>query len=225
MARNSALARTVPLLRERHAHDTRRAILVAARHTFAQRGYTGTPLEAIVDAAGLTKGALYHHFENKAAVFEAVYIEMAQEVATQVQAAVLACRGGAWDRVVAALDAFFVASSEPAYVRIVLRDAPHVLGAHHGRELDQAIGVGLVGGLVADLLRDGARRLPIEATARIVLAAASEVAIAMAFADDPEQVRREGTAVLVALLDGLRTSPARDTAKTGRRRRAAAKPA
>jgi AcrR family transcriptional regulator len=217
MRRNGPPSRTVRPLRAQHADDTRRAILGAARHAFAQRGFADTPLDAIVQAAGLTKGALYHHFDSKAAVLEAVYVEMEQELAAEVQAAVLQRPGGPWDRMLAAVDAFFTASAEPAYTRIVLRDAPHVLGARHGRELDHAIGLGMVAELVSDLLRGSARRLPIIATARIVLAAASEVAVAMAYADDPALVRREGTAVLVALLDGLRAPPARAAARTARR--------
>ncbi|MEO7731056.1 MAG: hypothetical protein ABIY55_08805, partial [Kofleriaceae bacterium] len=141
-----------------------------------------------------------------------VYVEMEEELAIQVRAAVLACDGGGWDRMVAAVDAFFTASAEPAYVRIVLRDAPPVLGTHHGRAIDQAIGLGMVIELVTALGADGALRpLPIEATARVLLAAASEVAVSMAYAEDPELARREGAEVVFALLEGLRL-PASATA-------------
>jgi len=195
--------------REQHADDTRRAILAAARHAFARGGYNATPLDVIVRSARLTKGALYHHFETKAAVLEAVYVEMEGELASRVETAVMACTGGAWDRMIAAIEVFFAASAEPAYVQIVLRDAPLVLGARHGREIDHAIGLGLVVALVTDLRDAGwIRPLPVIATARVLLAAASEVAIAMADADDPDLARREGTEVVLALLDGLRTSPA-----------------
>jgi len=196
--------------RDQHAGDSRRAILAAARYAFARDGYANTSLDAIVGRARLTKGALYHHFKSKAAVLEAVYVEMEEELATSVQAAVMACEGGAWDQMIAAIDAFFTASAEPAYVRIVLRDAPPVLGMHHGRAIDQAIGLGLVIELVSALGRDGGLRpLSIEATARVLLAAASEVAVSMAHADDPERARREGAEVVFALLDGLRVPPPR----------------
>jgi AcrR family transcriptional regulator len=217
MSGNGPPVGRVPALRDQHADATRRAILAAARHAFARRGYTETSLDAIVEPAGLTKGALYHHFENKAAVLQAVYIEMEEELAVQVRDAVMAARGGAWERMLAAVDAFFTASAEPAYTRIVLRDAPHVLGARHGREIDHAIGLGLVADLVADLVQGGRRGLPIAATARVLLAAASEVAIAMAYSDDPAAVRREGTAVLVALLEGLRGAPAPAPRRASRR--------
>ncbi|HET9621917.1 MAG TPA: helix-turn-helix domain-containing protein [Kofleriaceae bacterium] len=191
--------------RDLHVEDTRRAILAAARQAFARDGYASTALEAIVAPAGLTKGALYHHFKNKAAVLEAVYIEMEQELARAVGVAVMAAEGGAWARMSAALGAFFDASSEPAYVQIVLLDAPHVLGSVHSREIDQTIGLGLIIELMNDLAREGVLRpVPIVATARILLAAASEVVVAMAHADDPARARREGTEALLALLDGLR---------------------
>jgi AcrR family transcriptional regulator len=195
--------------RDQHAEDTRRAILAAARQAFARAGYDNTALEDIVGPARLTKGALYHHFKSKAAVLEAVYIEMEQELAAQVTTAVMACTGGAWDRMVVAVDAFFEASAEPAYVGIVLRDAPHVLGTLHGREIDQAIGLGLVIQLLTEVASEGAMRpLPIVATARVLLAAASEVAVAMAYAADPAVARREGTEVVLALIDGLRAPAA-----------------
>lgn len=195
--------------REQNAEATRRAILDAARQAFARDGYADTSLEAIVGPANLTKGALYHHFKNKAAVLEALYVEMERALARQVQAAVAACHGSAWDRMIAAVGAFFAASSEPEYVRIVLRDAPHVLGPAQSREIDQEIGLGLVIELVSSLRAEGAiRPLPVIATARVLLAAASEVAVTMASAEDPGVARREGTEVMLALLDGLR--PASD---------------
>jgi AcrR family transcriptional regulator len=193
--------------RDQHADDTRRAILAAARQAFARDGYADTSLDAIVGPARLTKGALYHHFASKAAVLEAVYVEMEEELATEVKAAVLSCGGDAWARMTTAINAFFTASAEPAYVRIVLRDAPHVLGNQHGREIDHAIGLGLVIELVTALHEQGGLRpLPIVATARVLLAAASEVAMSMAHADDPEVARKEGAEVVLALLDGLRAA-------------------
>jgi AcrR family transcriptional regulator len=193
--------------RVEHVADTRRAILAAARQAFAKKGYASTSLEDIVAPARLTKGALYHHFESKAAVLEALYVEMEEELAARVSAAVMAAGDNAWDRLVAALDAFFAGSADPEYARIVLRDAPTVLGGRNGREIDQAIGLGLVCDLVEGLQR--ARLMPplsVTAVARVLLAATGELAVAMAFADDPTAARREGTEVVLALLAGLRAT-------------------
>jgi AcrR family transcriptional regulator len=200
--------------RDENAENSRRALLDAARRVFAKKGYADASLEDIVGPARLTKGALYHHFKNKAALLEAVYVEMSEHVAAAVTEAVTAIEGDAWDRLLAALDAFFDASAEPEYVRIVLRDAPVVLGLRHGRDLDLAIGQDLVRALLADLLAEGMLppSLPLDAAARVLLAAVSEVAIDMAYADDPRRARQEGAAVIVALLEGLRaraTAPRR----------------
>ena len=187
-----------------HVEDTRRALLDAARHELAAKGYVATSLDDIVARAGLTKGALYHHFRSKAALLEAVYIEMEEELAGTVQRAMADVADPA-ARLAAAISAFFTASAEPAYARIVLRDAPLVLDPARSREIDQRIGLGLVVELVTGL-RDAGMigPLPIEMTARLLLAAVSEVATGMAHADDPEAVHREGMLVIEALLGGLR---------------------
>lgn len=198
--------------------DTRRAILAAARQAFAEKGYASTSLEDIVVPARLTKGALYHHFESKAAVLEALYVEMEEELAARVSAAVVSAGDNAWNRLVAALEAFFAGSADPEYARIVLRDAPPVLGGRNGREIDQAIGLGLVCDLVEGLQRAGLMPpLSVTAVARVLLAATGELAVAMALADDPAAARREGTEVVLALLSGLRaTAPAPPPARPGR---------
>lgn len=174
---------------------------------FARRGYVAASLDDIAERARLTKGALYHHFSSKAALLEAVYVEIEGELAVRVTSALAAAGDDAWAGMLAAVDAFFTASTEPEYIQIVLRDAPHVLGRRHGREIDQAIGLGLVVELVTRLTAHGLLRpLPATTTARVLLAAASEVAISIAEAEagERETVQREGMAVILALLEGLR---------------------
>ncbi len=205
MVRNRSLA--VPALKRRaqHVEDTRRAILAAARRAFARKGYVDTSLEDIVGPARLTKGALYHHFDSKAAVFEALYIEMSNALLAQVSQAVGGAGDDPWAQMLAALEAFFDASAEPDYVRIVLRDAPHVLGPIHGREIDQSIGLTFVQQLVQGLCEAGLLPdLPVAATARMLLAVTGEMAIAMASADDTELARKEGTQVVLTMLEALR---------------------
>jgi AcrR family transcriptional regulator len=206
MARNAALASSTPTARRaRHAADSRRALLAAARRAFARHGYADTSLDDIVARARLTKGAFYHHFDSKAAVLEAVYVDLEEQLLARMKAAMAAAGKDPWTQMRAALEAFFDASSEPDYVRIVLLDAPRVLAPHHGRELDQTIGLGFLCELV-EALR-AARllpRLPVVATARMLLATTGDLAIAMAHAADPARVRKEGTQVLLAMLGGLR---------------------
>ncbi len=196
--------------RVEQVEDTRRAILAAARHAFVEKGFSATSLEDIVTPARLTKGALYHHFESKAAVLEALYIELSEQLASRVAQAMDAAGDDPWQQLIAALDAFFAGSSEPDYVRLVLLEAPRVLGTDHGREIDQGIGLGLVCELVQSLRDAGLMPdLPVVAIARLLLAATGEFAITMAHADDPAAVRRDGTQVILAVLDGLRASAER----------------
>jgi AcrR family transcriptional regulator len=205
MARKAVAAVTVAR-REKHREDTRSAILNVARRTFARKGFADTSLEDIVAPARLTKGALYHHFESKAALLEALYVDMSGNLLETVGAAVQAAPPDAWSQAAAAIDAFFVASAEPDYVRIVLQEAPLVLGFVHGRDLDQQIGLPFVIRLV-ESLRDAGQlpaTLPIVATARMLLAVTGEMAIAMAHAPDATLARKEGTQVVMGILEGFR---------------------
>lgn len=203
-----------------HVEDTRRAILAAARRAFAKKGYADTSLEDIVSPARLTKGALYHHFSSKAAVFEALYVEMSNQLLEQVSAALAEAGDDPWQQTIAALYAFFEASAESDYVRIVLHDAPHVLGPIHGRELDQSIGLSFVTEMVRGLREAGLLPdLPVEATARMLLAVTGELAIAMAYAEDQERARQEGTQVVLTLLESLRARADADRARPPARKR------
>lgn len=182
----------------------------ASRLVFAEHGYADASLDDIARRAGVTKGALYHHFENKAALLEAIYVELELEIAAKVKAAIEGARGGAMTRIAAAFDAFFEASADPIYQRIVLRDAPGVLGRTKGRGLDHAIGLDLVVALIEDMRREQIiGDVPIAMAARIFLAAVSEVAMAAAHSDDPLAVRREGTIVLMTIIQGVRLATTR----------------
>ncbi|MEM1416974.1 MAG: TetR/AcrR family transcriptional regulator [Myxococcota bacterium] len=183
---------------------TRATLLGVARRTFAAKGYAGTSLRDIVEPVGMTKGALYHHFKNKAEVLEAVYTELERELVDAVGRALAKAPMEPWARLEAALDAFFEASSEPAYVRIVLQEAPVVL-LGKTRTIDQDVGLALVEELLGGLMDAGELpELPLRPLAGIVLAATGDVAIEMAASDDLAKTRAEGRRVIDALFEGLR---------------------
>lgn len=195
--------------RAQHAEDTRKSLLAASRHEFAAKGFAGSSLDDIAARARVTKGALYHHFANKAALLEAVYVELEEEIATKVRTATASAGGHAMARVGAALDAFFNASADPVYHRIVLHEAPFVLGRVKGRRLDHAIGLDVVIDLIAGLKREGLiGDVPVEMSARIFLAAVSEVAMSAAHSDRPDVVRGEGMMVLASMIEGVRLATA-----------------
>jgi AcrR family transcriptional regulator len=170
---------------------TRRALLDAGRELFAARGFAGAGQEEIVERAGVTRGALAHHFGTKQGLFravvEAVEVELTEHIATA------AMRG---DDPVAVLRlgclAFLDAALDPAVRRIVLLDAPAVLGWQAWREIDTTYGLGLVAEVLEHCMEAGlVAPRPVQPLAHILLAALNEAAMLVANADDPVATRIE----------------------------------
>lgn len=186
------------------AGATRTALIAAARRLFGERGYAEVGTEEIVRAAGVTRGALYHHFGGKQDLLEAVYegieAEMTQQVAkvvlgSQMTSPMAAMRAG--------IEVFLEACAEQEVQRIVLHDAPAVLGWERWREIAAANGLGLIeASLVAAIDAGEIRPLPVRAMAHLLLGALDEAAMLIARSEDPEE-RAEVTAVLLALLESF----------------------
>jgi AcrR family transcriptional regulator len=113
--------------REEYTEATRAALLDAAAAAFAAQGYARTSVEDIVRRARLTKGALYHHFKDKTALFEAVFCRIEEGIVQRVVEA-SAKRPDPWERIDAGLGAFLDAALEPAARRIIFEEAPVALG-------------------------------------------------------------------------------------------------
>src|SRR5260221_4367445 len=113
--------------REEYTEATRQALLAAGRDIFAREGYQAAGIEAISRAARVTRGAFYHHFEDKKALFDAVVVAMQSEAVAKVKEKSLGQRK-VWDRMKIGIDAYLDVCLEPAYARIVLREAAAVLG-------------------------------------------------------------------------------------------------
>jgi AcrR family transcriptional regulator len=195
----------MPDLRVERGKATRERLIEAARVLFGERGYDATSIEAVLDSAGVARGALYHHFATKEALFDAVLDrvvgDIAEAVADAARAAadpVASLRAGcaAWLRM--ALD--------PAVQRIVLLDPPAVVGWSRWREIDEQH---TLGGLRTSLeLIAGQGRLPadnVDLLSHMVLAAVNEAALMIARAEDPEQALRRGQEAVDTLLDRLVT--------------------
>jgi len=123
-------AEPVGRLRAEHAEATRRAVLAAARSLFGRNGYAQTSVDEIADAARVTKGAVYHHFANKQALFRAVYAQTGADAQDRViQAGGLAgAEAQPVDQIVAMMSAYLDASLDPEFRRIILIDGPAVVG-------------------------------------------------------------------------------------------------
>jgi AcrR family transcriptional regulator len=187
---------------------TRVALLRAARDLFTERGYGDTPTEEIVRRAGVTRGALYHHFEDKTDVFAAVFRDLTCEVADKARAAAMAAGPtGSWAHLIEGCRAFLDACLEPSVQRIVLLDAPSVLGWERWRELDAKHGFGLVRKALDVAMESGVLdRQPVDPLAHMVLGALNEAALAMVRADDVQKSRAEVGAAIERLLEGLKAA-------------------
>ncbi len=184
---------------------TRDTLIEAARSLFAEHGYAGVGTEEIVRAAGVTRGALYHHFGGKRDLFEAVYerieIELAQRIASGALEAgatepLAAMRAGA--------EMFLHAATEPEAQRIVLLDGPAVLGWDRWREIATEHGLGLIEATLQAAIEAGAiPEQPVRPLAHVLMGALDEAAMLVARAEDPERMRAEVGRTLDALLAGL----------------------
>jgi AcrR family transcriptional regulator len=183
---------------------TRGALLAAARRLFAERGYEAVPAEEVVAAAGVTRGALYHHFGGKPGLLDALYEQLEGELTQRIGAVVL--DSGAASPLVAmraAVAAFLDECSRQEIRQIVLHDAAAVLGWERWREVAAAQGLGLIEASLAAAIDAGeVRPLPIGVTAHVLMGALDEAALLVAASDDPA-VREDAEAALFALLDGL----------------------
>jgi AcrR family transcriptional regulator len=180
--------------------STRAALVAAARSLFAEHGYDEVGTEQIARAAGLTRGALYHQFADKAdlfaAVLEAVEVDLTARLIEVVDA--VAARGGqSLDLLIAGADAWLDASAEPEVRRIALVDGPAVLGWERWREVGMRHGHGLVTALLTELIEAGGIPAPpVEPLSNVLVGALDEAALYVALADDPTQARADAGAVL-----------------------------
>ncbi len=184
---------------------TRDALVAAARPLFAEHGYAGVGTEAIVRAAGVTRGAMYHQFADKRELFAAVFEAAEAAITAQIGAVVLAA-GEADPIAVMRLGAaaWLDACAEPEVQRIVLIEAPAVLGWQRWREIGLRYGMGLVQGLLEHAIAVG--RMPAQPViplAHVLIGALDEAALYLARALDPVAARAEMQQVLDRLITAL----------------------
>lgn len=181
----------------------------AARALFSEHGYAGTSTEAIVSTAGVTRGALYHHFRDKRDLFRAVFEEIESEFVS-ASTALWSPEVDAWTNLRAGCAAFLDSCVEPDVQRIVLLDGPSVLGWDTWREIEEQYALALISGALRRAIRERLLpRRPVMPLAHLVLAAVNEAGLLIAQADDTGAARREVGAAFDALLDGLRAGARR----------------
>jgi AcrR family transcriptional regulator len=185
------------------------ALVKAARELFAERGYAGVGTEEIVQRAGVTRGALYHHFRaGKEELFKAVLVQVSADVVQRVAAAA-AATDDPWEELVLGSEAFLDACATPEVQRIVLLDAPAVLDWDVRRAIDADYGLRLLEGALQNAM-DAGRVVPGSALAmaQVLAGALDEAAMVVAQADDPTAARAEMSHTVRRLLEGLRAPAA-----------------
>jgi AcrR family transcriptional regulator len=191
---------------------TRAALLRAARAIFAEMGYEAAGTEEIVRRARVTRGALYHHFKDKRALFDAVVGDVAREIAGKIDAA--APTRDPFEGLIVGTDAFLDACLDPAIRRIYLIDAPAVLGWHRWREIDAPHGVrSLREGVAAMLATQPESALAVEPVTFLLAGAFNEAALWIAESKDEKTARREMDRVLPAFIARLFAPPPRRRAR------------
>jgi AcrR family transcriptional regulator len=196
---------------EDRSRATRAALVSTARRLFADRGYADVSAAEIVSAAGLTRGALYHHYEDKRDLFRAVFIEMETEMTVRIQLAGDTAAGGLGGAMTAALDAYLSECERDDVVRIMLTDAPLVLGWREWRDLETKHGLGMISTMLRAAMEAGLLvRQPVQVLSQLVLSALNEGALLVADARDATEratVRVEVRQGLLTLFGGLGLSP------------------
>ena len=183
--------------------ETRQRIIETATRTFATVGYEATTIETLLEALNISRGALYHHFSSKDAVFEAVLEAVEESLARDIVAAgrnvgdpVKALRAGC--------DAWLRLAQDAVIRQIVLIDAPAVLGWEKWREIDTRYGFGLLKASLEAAAGGGrVKKDQVDVLAHLLLAALVEAALLIARAPHPAAATRMAHAAINKLIDGI----------------------
>ncbi|NDL60178.1 TetR/AcrR family transcriptional regulator [Phytoactinopolyspora mesophila] len=182
---------------------TTRALVAEARRLFAEHGYAHVSLAQIVDATGVTKGALYHHFSGKDDLFRAVLLQIHEEVAAKVADA--AADADAWTQLVAGCCTFLAASTEPGIHQIMLVDAPSVLGWGAWRELDASTSMKQLEMGLTQLMAEGIIvQQPVRPLVHLLSGAMNEAALWLARSENRDADLEETMTALTRMLESLR---------------------
>ena len=190
---------------EERSAATREALIAAARKLWGLRGYAEVGTPEIATAAGVTRGAMYHQFADKATLFREVVEAVEQDVMARMGN--LVAESGATtpaDAIRAAVDAWLDVSGDPEVRQLMLLDAPSVLGWAGFRDVAQRYSLGMTEQLITEAIRVGQlAKQPVRPLAHVLIGALDEAAMLIATAEDPKRTRRETRQVLHRLIDGL----------------------
>ena len=180
---------------------TQKTLRRQARKLFSKKGYSGANTEALVESARVTKGALYHHFANKKELYRAVVEDVEQELVEKLEAA--GAGKAPWERLRAMCHAYVEACRDPALARMLVLEAPVVLGWKTWCDLEQKYEVAAFARCLGEA---GALSEPAETLAQVILGALTTGARVIATSPDPDKARAEVERTIDRLLAGLRST-------------------
>jgi AcrR family transcriptional regulator len=191
-------------VRAKQAEATRAKLRRRARRLFATKGYANASTEDLVRTTGLTKGALYHHFGDKEGLFRAVVEDLERELA-EVVAQATETEADAWIRLERACKAYLDVSLRPDVARILVLDAPSVLGWHEWCEIDKQYGIAMFDQTLRQAMDGGVLPTqPAETLAQVLLGALN---VAARVAATRTEGHDEVWTTVARLLSGLKTPP------------------
>ncbi|WP_431962903.1 TetR/AcrR family transcriptional regulator [Nocardia sp. bgisy134] len=190
---------------EDRSRTTRAALEEAGRRLFAERGFASTSAEQLVTEAGVTRGALHHHYGDKRGLFLAVLEQLESDITAEIGRAIAAVDpGDIIASMAVGLNAFLDICQRPEMIQIALYDAPAVLGWEEWRAFEARHGLGLI---ITELERARAAELiadaPVEILARLLLSAVAEAGLIVAHATDKDAARAQTQQSLLLLVAGL----------------------
>lgn len=182
--------------------QTREKLIKAAREAFASKGFADSSMDELTAQAGLTRGALYHHFGDKKGLLQAVIAQIDGEMMARL-AAILARAPTAWDGFVDESVAYIMMATEPEIQRIMLLDGPAALGDPSQWQMQNAC-ISSTQRSLEKLMEEGTiREVDALATSRLVNGALLSAALWIAHADDPQAVSKQAVDSFVVLVEGL----------------------
>lgn len=186
--------------RTEYSATTRGDLERSAVALFTKHGYAGTSLDSIVARARVTKGALYHHFRGKQDLFEAAFTHVEQAVYQRLRN-ILNGPENLWVKAGMVIREYLQSCLDPAYQRIVIQEAPVVMGWQRWRDAQDRLSFGLIRSAISDLRETGGLMgMPVEITARLVFGALSTAATMIANSPDPERMSEETEDAIIRLL-------------------------
>lgn len=189
--------------RSAQAAETREALIAAARELFGRQGYAATSTEEIVEHAGVTKGALYHHFADKESLFRAVFEQVQLEVSDQAVAEFN--QPDSWEALLAGCRLWVAAHGDPAVRQIALIDARGVLGWEVAREIETRFSTVALRGALRKAMHAGVIiRQPLRPLSVMLIGALSEACLYLAASDGNAMAADEVADLILLLLSGIR---------------------